>query len=128
MAAIPYSVISELTIGPESNVTIPNIDPNMGVSFNGQLYGRNSTDGSIDAWDLILQAENSTYVEEPSLLPDPDGPIPVEMSSIFVRPIPYQEPEELLLFYQATGDDIVLLTGNIASGQWTTFSIPFAQD
>ena len=111
-----------------ASLVYPAVDPSMGLEFFYILYAKLAT-GEVHGWNLTLKDENSSFSEN-----DPlgtiKGPPPTDYSQLAVTAIPaYGEPRvAIVMFYQTTGDDITMFTGDKATGAWTVTSVDIPYD
>ena len=106
-----------------ASTQFPAVDPNTGLSFHGDLYGKVLGSGRIQGWNVTFDAENTGITS--STLSTVDGDLPTGDSRLFAITVPPTgPPEEVFVFYQTQGDDITMYSGNVTSGKWTTTVLP----
>lgn len=100
----------------------------MGLDFQYILYAKLAT-GEIHGWNMTMEDENSSF-SEGDLLGTISGPPPTGDSQLAVTAIPaFGEPREaIVVFYQTTGDDITMFTGNKGTGKWNVTNVGILGD
>ena len=100
----------------------------MGLDFQYMLYAKLAT-GEIHGWNMTLQDDSSSF-DENDLLGTINGPPSTDDSQLAVTAIPaFSEPREaIVVFYQTTGDDITMLTGDKPTGNWNATRVPIPDD
>jgi hypothetical protein len=99
------------------------VDPNAGLSFHGNLYGKTLGSGQIQGWNITFDAESTGTTS--SAVSTVDGDLPTGDTHLFAITVPPTgPPEEVFVFYQTQGDDITMYSGNVASGEWNATVLP----
>lgn len=109
--------------------TISGVDPAAGLSglsVFGTLLGRTLNDSMVRNWDVRIHAEESS--ESPSWSYAPPDIMSDSIPRGGVNRIGPGSPEQALLLYQTSGDDITMSTRNLTTGEWTTVAWPIPED
>lgn len=119
-----YCTVLPLTTAAHvATIKIPDLDPSAGLDFHGNLYGRVAGSGKIQGWNMTWEAENSTIGS--TTLSEVAGPVGIPGTRVVAAAYPaHGQQENIFVFYQANGNEIVMSTGDIATGSWNSTTLP----
>ena len=106
-----------------ASLVFPKIEPTTGLAYRSSLFTKLAANGTMRSYNISFDAKNSSIM--PSDLSIVDGNSGVSDTRISTWAVPAKgEPEQLLLFYQRSGDDITMKSGSVSTGVWTEGTIP----
>lgn len=115
----------------KASISIPNVDPTAGLGWHGGLYAKTAGRDIIQGWNLTLAAENSSSTVG-SALSTVGGDIPAPHTRLDLWSYPsgasVEGTEEIMVLYQARGNDITLATGSVAMGTWSNSALPIPDE
>ncbi|KAK5171479.1 uncharacterized protein LTR77_004624 [Saxophila tyrrhenica] len=112
-----------INVWTKSSINIPNLDSSAGLSYHGNLFGRVADSGKIQGWNMTYEAENSTIGSTTlSEVAGPPGSPDTRVAAMTYPPA--GRYDTIFVFYQANGNEIVMSTGDVASGAWNSTTLP----
>ena len=111
-------------------LSLPEVDPVAGLSYHTQLFAKTFEKGTVQAWNISFDAENTAIT--PSVYSPFQGEPGVPRTHLDAESIPANPkgvpPDEVLMFYQTQGDDITMYSGSLSSDDWTESTLPIPDE